>query len=120
MAKSLKHILKKRAAFKVNGSLWIECDGNPFFGPGPVELLERIVDTGSINQAAKAMKMSYKKAWEIIHVLNEQLARPAVITKSGGEKGGGSIVTDRALALIKYTAACENGLKGFWRMKQKH
>lgn len=113
MAKSLKHILQKRAAFKVNGSLWIECDGNPFFGPGPVELLERIIDTGSINQAAKAMKMSYKKAWEIIHVLNEQLARPAVITQSGGEKGGGSIVTDEAIALINYHRSLRKRYKKF-------
>ena len=34
-----------------------------FLGPGPVELLELIEDTGSISQAARQMQMSYKKAW---------------------------------------------------------
>ncbi|HKO82843.1 MAG TPA: hypothetical protein VJU78_20695, partial [Chitinophagaceae bacterium] len=94
MAKSIKHILRKEASFKVNGSLWIECEGKRFFGPGPVELLERIDNTGSINQAAMQMKMSYKKAWEMVHGLNDQAARPVVILQSGGEKGGGSVITD--------------------------
>jgi molybdate transport system regulatory protein len=102
MGNSLKHILPKEADLTVNGSLWIECDGERFFGPGPVELLERIADTGSISQAAKKMKMSYKKAWEIVNALNAQTTRPVVIVQSGGEKGGGSILTEEALQLIKY------------------
>ncbi|MBS1574946.1 MAG: ModE family transcriptional regulator, partial [Bacteroidetes bacterium] len=66
MTRSINKILKKNKSFTINGRLWIECNNNRFFGPGPLELLERIDATGSINQAAKEMKMSYKKAWEII------------------------------------------------------
>jgi len=102
MAKSIKHILKKEFSFKVTGSLWIECEGERFFGPGKAELLERIADTGSINKAAKQMGMSYKKAWEMINSLNAQTARPVVIPQTGGEKGGGSTITDEAWQLIKF------------------
>jgi molybdate transport system regulatory protein len=102
MAKSIRHILKKEFNFKVTGSLWIECEGERFFGPGRVELLELIADTGSINRAAKQMGMSYKKAWEMVNILNVQTARPVVIRQAGGEKGGGSIITEETWQLITY------------------
>src|SRR5690349_5213529 len=94
--------LKKKSDYKVTGSLWIECEGERFFGPGRVELLQKIEETGSINKAAKAMGMSYKKAWEMISALNVQASKPFVITQTGGQKGGGSIVTAEAKQLIEF------------------
>ena len=98
----IKSLLNSDAAYKISGKLWIECNGKKFFGPGPVELLTYIEQTGSINKAAKEMNMSYKQAWEIINVLNELAAHPLVITQSGGEKGGGSVITEEAKRLIDY------------------
>lgn len=102
MAKPLKSILKENLSFKVNGSLWLECGGKKYFGPGPMELLEKIASTGSINKAAKQMGMSYKKAWEIINRLNKNAAQPLVETQTGGEKGGGSVISPEAKQLIAY------------------
>jgi molybdate transport system regulatory protein len=102
MASSIKDILKNPGSIKVNGSLWIESDGQHFFGPGPVELLECIEATGSISMAAKEMKMSYKKAWELVNNLNTQMDNPVVIPQAGGEKGGGSTITPEAIKLIQY------------------
>jgi len=100
MAKPTGKILSKNKSFVVNGSLWIECNGERFFGPGPVELLERIEKTGSINQAARQMQMSYKKAWEIINTLNNYAGHPFVVTQTGGISGGGSTITDEAKTMI--------------------
>jgi molybdate transport system regulatory protein len=100
MSKSIRGILKKNKNFTVNGSIWIECNGERFFGPGPVELLELINDTGSISQATKQMEMSYKKAWEIINSLNTGARQPFVITQTGGSSGGGSTITNEAKAMI--------------------
>ncbi|MDB5022933.1 MAG: LysR family transcriptional regulator [Mucilaginibacter sp.] len=102
MTKSLKDILIRNVRIKVNGSLWLESDNGRFFGPGPVELLERIAETGSISMAAKEMGMSYKKAWGLINELNSQTANPVVLPQAGGEKGGGSAITPQAMELIKY------------------
>jgi molybdate transport system regulatory protein len=102
MDEPLKNIFKKNIAIKVNGSLWLESADQHFFGPGPVELLERIAETGSISEAAKAMKMSYKKAWELVNTLNAQTVNPVVIPRTGGEKGGGSTITAEATELINY------------------
>jgi molybdate transport system regulatory protein len=102
MAKTIKDILIKNLHTKVNGSLWLESENGRFFGPGPVELLERIAETGSISTAAKEMGMSYKKAWGLINALNTHTNTPLVIPQAGGEKGGGSTVTSEAIELIKY------------------
>ena len=102
MPKSIRELLKKNKKFTVNGSIWIECNGERFFGPGPVELLELITKTGSINQAAKQMKMSYKKAWQIINSLNTEARQAFVVTQTGGNSGGGSLITDEAKAVIKW------------------
>ena len=98
----IKNALNKNLSYRVAGSLWIECDGERFFGPGRVELLQKIEATGSINKAAKEMGMSYKKAWEMINALNAQAGSPLIITQTGGEKGGGSVITKEAKQLIKY------------------
>lgn len=102
MSKPVKDILKHEPGIKVSGSLWLEADGKHFFGPGPVELLERIAETGSISEAAKGMNMSYKKAWELVNSLNAHTAAPVVIPRTGGEKGGGSTITHEAMELINY------------------
>ncbi|OQP40704.1 ModE family transcriptional regulator [Niastella yeongjuensis] len=99
--------------FRVNGSLWLEGNGTRFFGPGPVELLQRIEETGSINQAAKKMGMSYKKAWEIVNRLNEIVGSPLVVTATGGEKGGGSSISDDAKQLIEWYLSLRERFRKF-------
>ncbi len=101
MEKKVNRQLKK-AAFSVNGSLWLEGDGLRFFGPGPVELLELIEKTGSISKAAKGMGMSYKKAWDIVTRINGMAAEPFVVTSVGGEDGGGSTISQGAKEMIAW------------------
>ena len=113
MAESIKQIFGKRKGLFVKGSLWIEHNEIPFFGPGPVELLERIEETGSISTAAKQMNMSYKKAWEMINKLNAQTVNPVVIVKAGGKKGGGSTLTEAAHRLIGYHRELRSRFKTF-------
>jgi molybdate transport system regulatory protein len=101
MAEAIRHMLKEELQYFVRGTLWIECESERFFGPGRVELLERIEETGSIRKAAADMGMSYKKAWGMVTALNRQGQRPLVMVKAGGEKGGGSVITDEARELIR-------------------
>ena len=72
---------------------WIDIDGERFFGPGRAELLQLILDTGSISKAAGTMGMSYKKAWAMVDELNTRGQKPYVIAHKGGQKGGGTEVT---------------------------
>jgi len=112
MKKKISDLLRK-GQFTVNGSLWLEGDGVRFFGPGPVQLLELILETGSINQAAKKMEMSYKKAWQLVNNLNAMSAQPMVITATGGEKGGGSSISEEAKQMIEYHRLLRERFKKF-------
>lgn len=47
-------------------------------GPGKAELLDRIAETGSISAAAKAMDMSYRRAWLLLDELNTSFVQPVV------------------------------------------
>ena len=62
-------------------------------GPGKAELIERIAQTGSISAAARAMGMSYRRAWQLVEALNGDYRAPVVTTAVGGERGGGARVT---------------------------
>lgn len=96
----IKDVLDSKNNFKITGMLRIESENERFFGPGRLQLLENIEKTGSISKAAKEMGMSYKKAWEMIHSMNCQTLKPLVETHAGGEKGGGTIVTDEGKLLM--------------------
>jgi molybdate transport system regulatory protein len=96
----IKDILKPERKFHLTGMLRVETEDGRFFGPGRLQLLENIMSTGSISQAAKQMGMSYKKAWDMVNSINQQTQKPIVMTHAGGEKGGGTIVTDEGKQLI--------------------
>src|SRR5256885_17022839 len=59
-------------------------------GPGKAELIERIGETGSISAAARAMGMSYRRAWQLVEALNRDFRGPGVATAIGGARGGGA------------------------------
>src|SRR6218665_1068346 len=69
-------------------------------GPGKIDLLEALDETRSITAAAKALGMSYRRAWMLIDELNRALRSPAVATAVGGQHGGGSELTETGRQLI--------------------
>lgn len=79
---------------KLKVRCWIEVDDSRFFGPGRAELLELIMLHGSVSKASKAMGMSYKKAWDMVHDLNKRGPEPFVTLQKGGQKGGSAELTD--------------------------
>jgi molybdate transport system regulatory protein len=62
-------------------------------GPGKAELIERIEAAGSISAAARAMGMSYRRAWQLVEALNRDFTSAVVETAVGGRRGGGARVT---------------------------
>ncbi len=92
------------SALVAHAFLWIESPAGRFLGKGRVELLEKIMEHGSISKAAKAMGMTYKKSWDLISSMNSQSAMPLVLTQTGGGGGGGAVVTEagqQAISLFK-------------------
>ena len=90
--------------------LWIKKSDKNFLGRGRIELLERIKHHGSIHAAAKAMKMSYKAAWDSVDAINNLSDEPLVQKTSGGKGGGGTLLTAKGEEIIQ----------AFHTLEQKH
>jgi molybdate transport system regulatory protein len=88
------------------GHIWIEGSEGTFLGYGRIALLERIREYGSITKAAKALEMSYRRAWVLIDSMNNQVPKPFVVTSAGGKRGGGTRVT----------AEGERAIAAFWKI----
>jgi molybdate transport system regulatory protein len=82
--------------------------GAPAMGPGKAELIERIAKTGSISAAARAMGMSYRRAWQLVEALNKDYREPVITTAIGGERGGGAKVTAFGKRLVAAFHAMED------------
>ena len=70
-------------------------------GPGKADLLDAIDETGSISAAAKQMKMSYRRAWELVDVMNKSFNQPLVISSPGGVNGGGAQLSDFGRTILQ-------------------
>jgi len=95
---------KPSRARSVQPRLRILCRGGVALGPGKAELLAWIGQTGSINQAAKQMGMSYMRAWSLVQTMNRCFKGPLVLAGRGGPGGGGAELTpmgQRVLGLYR-------------------
>ena len=80
----------------------------PAMGPGKAELIERIGGTGSISAAARAMGMSYRRAWQLVEALNRDYRQPVITTAAGGARGGGARVTPFGERIVRDFRAMED------------
>jgi|SRR5690554_1292029 len=105
--------MKSNQAFSIKSRIWIYSENGSFLGEGRIELLQQIETTGSISKAAKSIKMSYKKAWELVSSMNAQLGEPLVIGSVGGLNGGGSVLSERGREAIRLFTELNEKNKSF-------
>lgn len=95
---------------QIRSKLWIEVEGKPVFGRGRRFLLEAIDTYGSINQAAKEINISYRKAWGYIKAMEERLGFKLIERQTGGRNGGGATLTEEAREFLRKYEAMERGI----------
>ncbi len=66
---------------------------NIALGPGKIDLLEAIDRTGSIAAGARALGLSYRRAWDLVATMNQCFKIPLVERVKGGKGGGGAQLT---------------------------
>ncbi len=82
---------------------------NIALGPGKADLLEAIDRTGSISAGARALGLSYRRAWDLVDTMNQCFKQPLVERVKGGKGGGGA----------KLTAEGRHNLKLYREMETK-
>lgn len=92
---------------KLVGKLTVDTEFGNFLGDTRIRLLEAIERYGSISQAAKAVPLSYKAAWDAVDAMNNLAEAPLVERSVGGRNGGGTSLTDYGRRLIAMYRAVE-------------
>lgn len=76
-------------------------DGNPILTEEHFELLLNVGEVGSLMAAAEKMKISYRKAWELVRQSEKTLAFQLIEKHRGGKDGGNSVLTAEGARLIE-------------------
>ena len=81
----------------------INVDGNSFFLDNKkYQLLEFILDTGSLTESAKMANISYRTALNYIDKIESALQVKIVSTSKGGKGGGGgTTLTEEGYSILK-------------------
>jgi molybdate transport system regulatory protein len=77
-----------RTGPRVRTKVWLVADGMHAFGSGVARLLEAVDQCGTLREAARAARMSYRHAWDLIRNAEKHLGNPLIIPHAGGRGGG--------------------------------
>lgn len=86
------------------------CGDAVALGPGKADLLDAISVAGSISGAARAMSMSYRRAWQLVDLMNRCWREPLVETSPGRAHGSGARLTAAGIALLASYRALQTAL----------
>jgi molybdate transport system regulatory protein len=78
---------------EISVSFRVDFSPNCAVGPGKIALLEHIDSSGSLSEAARKLKMSYRRAWLLLEDLNTSFQQPVAQMSVGGRGGGGATLT---------------------------
>lgn len=88
-------------SMQVFGGIWIGKNDDSKISDVRISLLENIGNYGSITQAAKAVGISYKTAWDAVDVMNNLSGDVLVESATGGKGGGGTQLTAAGKKLVQ-------------------
>lgn len=92
--------------------VWLEYKGEALVGPGRADLLESILQEGSLVHAAKKRKISFRAAWDRIRKIERRLKVKITKSKKGGEGGGGTtLLTEMGRRILRRYKRLETSME---------
>ena len=77
----------KESPFRIRSKIWIEDSrGKVVFGLGRYRILDAVQRLGSLQAAAKELKMSYRAVWARISATERRLGKPLLIRDPKGSR----------------------------------
>lgn len=95
--------------------LQVMCGDEIAMGPGKADLLEAIVQHGSISAAGRALGFSYRRAWLLVDAMNRCWREPLVLARGGA--AGAEVTPFGQQVLAQYRAlqaTVQHGSGGKW------
>lgn len=104
--------------------LWLSLSGTGVFGRGKWQLLDAIHKTGSLQAAAAALGISYRKAWGDLRKAEKALGVSLIERHRGGAAGGNSSLTEEGKRWQREYARFQNEVdahldKAFARFRKR-
>jgi molybdate transport system regulatory protein len=102
----------------LNYKIWLETSANiGVLGDKKCELLRAIDETGSLNDAMKKLGLTYRKTWDNLRKIEQELGFPLIKPTRGGAEGGNTVLTLEAKIIIaafekfhqEYDSIIQNG-----------
>jgi len=89
-----------QAAPRLRGRLWVETAGGVALTDAGADLLEQIDVAGSLSEAARRLRFSYRRAWMLVDAMNRRWPAPLVALATGGKRGGGARLTELGRRIV--------------------
>ncbi len=104
--------------------LWLSQSDTGVFGRGKWQLLDAIHKTGSLQAAAAALGISYRKAWGDLRKAEKALGVSLIERHRGGSEGGNSSLTEEGKRWHREYARFQNEVdahldKAFSRFRKR-
>lgn len=93
---------------QVRVRLRVQNGADILLGPGRVDVLQGVAETGSLAEAGRRLGMSYQRVWSLVQAMNAAFEEPLVAKQRGGSSGGGAALTplgERVLAAYRAAEA---------------
>jgi len=85
----------------LNYKIWLETSEQiGVLGDKKCELLRAIDETGSLNDAMKKLGLTYRKTWDNLKKIENELGFPLIKPTRGGAEGGSTVLTLEARIII--------------------
>ena len=81
--------------------VWVERGGKVALTDAGADLLDQIHARGSLSEAARVLRFSYRRAWMLVDAMNRRWDRPLVVTAVGGRRGGGARLTELGTRVLR-------------------
>ncbi len=110
----------KMENLQLNYKIWLETSGHVgVLGDKKCELLRAIDETGSLNDAMKKLGLTYRKTWDNLRRIENELGFPLIKPTRGGADGGGTVLTIEGKIIIaafakfhqEYDSIIQNGFE---------
>ena len=85
----------------LRGKVWVDIGGRAALTDAGADLLEQIAACGSLSEAARRLRFSYRRAWMLVDAMNRRWPGPLVTTAVGGKRGGGTKITELGQLVLR-------------------
>ena len=92
---------REQGSIALRGGLWVEVGGAIGLTDAGADLLEQIATCGSLSEAARRLRFSYRRAWMLVNAMNKRWHADLVTTAVGGKHGGGTRVTELGQRILR-------------------